>query len=298
MNKPIDLQATVGGRYKLMVHNADGELVRETPWFDNLITNVGMDRIGQGTCIDFCRVGTGNATPANTDSALGTQVGFTNSVSTSSGNQGSAPYYGWYRRTFTFAQGAAAGNLNEVGVGWASSGATLFSRALISPTVTVLVTEFLTVVYELRMYPPLSDVTGSATIGGTSRSYVIRASDVTSAWSPSVQNSGGAAMYYNISSYTPNAYASTATLGAITGAPTGGAVADFSSVSDAAYTPGNYYRDGTISASISAANATGGIACIQFVHSIGTYQMSFSPVLEKDNTKTLDLTFRLTWARH
>ncbi len=210
--------------------------------------------------------------------------------------------------TFVFAQGAAAGNLSEVGVGWGSTGANLFSRALISPTITVLADEVLTVVYQIRMYVPTADVTGSVTIGGTSRSFVVRAARCTAPTStqgwmgPLLADAAppnGGVYLASIGSFANVAYAAAATLGAITGAPSGGGTGWFqTSLSYSTYVDGNHYKDLTIAGGIGDANLTGGIGCFVMQCSLGHYQMSFSPALEKDNTKTISLTFRVSWARH
>ena len=100
-----------------------------------------------------------------------------------------SPYYISHIVEYHFAIGAAAGNLSELGVGWASSGTTLFSRALIldsggtPTTITVLSDEYLYVTYEHRFYPSETDATGSivftGNIGGT-YTYTLRPAQIDS----------------------------------------------------------------------------------------------------------------------
>ncbi|MGH3802903.1 MAG: hypothetical protein ACRDTD_22795, partial [Pseudonocardiaceae bacterium] len=86
-------------------------------WFPNLITNAGLDLFGtlsgaSSIVSAFCRVGSGNATPAVTDTALGTQVAFSNTLqANTNGVNRSGTFYGWRRRTLRFAAGIAAGTL-------------------------------------------------------------------------------------------------------------------------------------------------------------------------------------------
>ena len=50
------MNVALQGRYRLLVH--DGDTVRYTsPWFDNLITDAGMDRVAQGFWFTTCFVG-------------------------------------------------------------------------------------------------------------------------------------------------------------------------------------------------------------------------------------------------
>lgn len=160
------------GRYMFERSNEVGELIERTPWFDNIITNVGKDQFLTLTAgATFAPVvGTGSTAPAATDTTLAT---FLAGVSTGTGAQtylqeinfSSAPYY--VRLTFKtrFGLGVAAGNVSEVGMHASNSTGTtpnaasqLFSRALVKDAlgtpvvVTVLPTEYLDVTWELTIY--------------------------------------------------------------------------------------------------------------------------------------------------
>ena len=123
------------GRFLLEAVNADTGEKRFLAEFDNLITNGGLNKLGNGAIgnpvISHVQVGFGSTLPAETNSSLanflvGTDRGFSHSSS-----YGPAPTY-HTEKTFSwqFDQGVAAGNLSEIGVGWAADGS-LFSRALI-----------------------------------------------------------------------------------------------------------------------------------------------------------------------
>lgn len=293
----IVIPAELGGWFKMEAVRPDGTRRLLADWFPNLILNQGLDQLGgsSGT-LNACQVGTNSTAPAVGQTALlGYLAGTANTVGTTGGAQASPPYYGWGRTVYRFAQGAAAGNLSEVGVGQTAATGALFSRALIldgdgdPTTITVLPDEFLDVTYELRQYAPTADVTGTITISGVDYDYTLRAALVTeaSAWA----NVGGAFSFGSGN----NAYSGP--LGAVTSAPAGVAGGGSPDGALSAYTPGAYARNAKLTWSIGAGNAVGGVGAAVVATTRGTFQIGFSPVIPKDNTKILELTFRIAWAR-
>ena len=194
----------LSGHYKLEVRR-HGELIHDTGWFDNLITDTGLNAIGEAVDIGrYAMVGTGNSIPANSNTHLESQVAYsdnnTNGSSSAYGVETAAPRYGWSRLTCPFAQGAVVGNIAEVGIGWATT--SVFSRSLVSPAISIIAIDQLTVVYELRMYLPTVDVTGTVAIGSETYNYTIRpinadatayAGDVSRGWAPKVLELGASA---------------------------------------------------------------------------------------------------------
>jgi hypothetical protein len=140
---------------------------------------------GQGS---KAQVGTDDTEPVAGDTQLGGYVAGTAVIHNHDfGAQGSAPYYGWDLTTYRFAQGDAEAVLSEAGVGWSvSDGPFLITRVLIvdsfgAPTdAVVLGDEYLDLVYELRYYPPLTDVLGTQTFDGVVYDTIARAALVTS----------------------------------------------------------------------------------------------------------------------
>jgi hypothetical protein len=264
-------------------------------WFDNLVTNNGLDLFASGNYLLYCQVGTGSTTPANGNTALVSRVAASNTQeATSEGAQASAPYFCWRQKTFRFAEGVAAGNLAEVGVG-ASSTANLFSRALIldnmgSPTtITVLSDEVLDVTYELRVYAPEDDWTGTVTLDSVDYDVVGRAAGVTNNAYWTIGADGAA----NLAS---NAFAYNGAIGAIDSVPAGTASAA-SSISTDSYSAASLLRDATPNWGLSSGNLAGGITAMRVTFGVGTYQFSFDPAIPKDNTQVLALTVRNAWAR-
>src|SRR5690554_4759485 len=116
----------LGGRFRL-VTSKDAEcnqVVKDTGFFDNLITNTGMNRMGEVTTgqlssLDSFRslcgrfvVGSGSAEPQFADTALQNPIAFA-SADVLLDNESSNYDRGWYEITVRhqFGQGQAAGNL-------------------------------------------------------------------------------------------------------------------------------------------------------------------------------------------
>lgn len=314
MKGRIKVYTGMGGLYRLGKHKADadgkpvpGSFVPLTGWFHNLITDQGLDRPGtEGDYLAACQVGSGNTTPVNADTSLEVWVaGVTNITGTSRTARGSPPYYASITLTYRFGVGVAAGNLSEVGIGWATSGATLFSRALIldgggSPTtITVLSDEILDVQYQYRVYPMLTDVEDTITISGDNYDYVVRSSSVTTVqpgaptywggwgWSQIVTDAALKGAYI---------YAASGTLGPITAGPSASGAAQADSSSTAAYVPGSHERSASAVWGITRAPA-GGCGFVSFGFGWCTYKASFDPVIPKTGANVLTLEFIHSWGR-
>jgi len=302
------------GFYKLeAIKVKDGKEVSKrvvADWFPNLITNQGLDRLAEyNTILTYCSVGTGNTAPAFTDSTLVTKVAhvFLAITSLTSGYETSTPYYNWFKGTYRFAEGAAAGNLAEVGMGWTDT--LLFSRALIldgggSPTtITILSDEILDVYYEYRIYPKETDVTGTTVftgnIGGT-YDWTFRLANADDA---SPQDNVGRRLPHsmNYASYFAPYYPAVfnGSIGAITDPPSGTRLALTSgAVTFAAYTPGSYSITGTLALTVSQGNFTpAGITVFHFPVGSRMYQIEFDPAIEKTSSDVVSVTFTISWGR-
>lgn len=309
----------ISGHFKLTAHRGDPNRPTKVLEFDNLITDAGLDMIGNAVeGIARAVVGTGTNAPSTLDTTLQTQLAATATTTGSErSDQPSSPYFGHSTVTFRFSQGAAAGNLTEVGVGRSTgSPVPVFSRALIldgmgSPTtLTILSDEFLDVTYTYRIYPNESDVTGgTVVIAGVTYDVTTRASQVTNdqEWLPGVSG-----MFGGMGSTSLGvpfiSTRETQTLGAITSEPSGTAGGATSGV-NAAYVNGTYFRDFTLSFSLGDSNFATGIGSLAITMGsallssgrAGRWQMNFSgpasAKIPKDNTKIMSMTFRHSWAR-
>lgn len=302
MNSPNELgivhaPLTIGvsGRFVFTVHQSDGcggvvaGTARTVAEFPNLITNTGLDMIGNALDPNACVVGSGATAPAFTDTTLVTQVASTTTVNASTASYSASPEYGQRSQTYRFAAGVAAGNLTEVGM---KNGSALWSRALIldglgSPTtITVLATEVLDVTYVLRVQPPAADVTGNVVISGTTYNYTARPSQ-TGTW----QN-----IFGFTSIFVPSITAYDGAIGARATQPSGN-LAGGSAVANA-YSNGSYIRTYTGTFGLNSANYANGVTAFS-MSSIGYWQFGInaSANIPKNSAQTLTTTFTVAWAR-
>lgn len=161
----VQINNSVGARFKLVARKASTEeITKETDWFKNIVLDTGLNQMSVGIWIDRVRVGSGNSTPAASQTQLDNTIASTNAIQDSGSvtkQTTISPYYVAAKRTYRFAEGVAAGNISEVGCGW-GNGLDLWNRALVKDlngdptTITVLSDEFLDVIVEVRFYPTQS----------------------------------------------------------------------------------------------------------------------------------------------
>lgn len=299
----INAKIKLAGRAKLIAIDASGQERIVKDWFDNLILDQGLDRLGvpQNTA-QYCQVGTGTTPPQVSDTGLAQYLtGTEATVNFQSGANQIAPYYGWRRTTWQFQQGQVVGNISEIGFGWEISGDTLFSRLLVTDEsgnpsfVNITADEILQVVYELRAYPPTNDFGPYITnINGNNYSFLLRAAMVTqSAWGDPVPGW----LPYLVTDILSTAVTD-GSIGPITGQPssiTGSPAAQIGNPEE--YVPGSYQRICNISLGTGIANFPTGISAILVSTGVGTWQMSVTPPIPKTNLNILTLSFVISWSR-
>ena len=309
MKKQIDLSIKFAGEYKLVL-NEGTDKETSTGWFHNLITDAGLNRLGVAgntSILQWCSIGTGSTTPAFADTSL---VGHYASTSSrtfdSQSNLGASTYIGNLQMHWTFTQGAVVGVMAEVGVGWATGGGSLWSRALIldgtatPTTLTVTSLDQLSVYYRLQCVPDLTDLTDSFDLSGVTYNYTGRIAGCSGFASgiSSMMDSTGTNYSSSFGAVTSmTSYPSTSALGAITGSPTGSGTGAINSVSLAGYSAGSHYRDSTVTCGPTQGNSAGGIGTVLVTFPNAQFQYIFSPVIPKTNTKTLTIPFRFSWDR-
>lgn len=315
------IHTKVSGRFMLSSYKiVDGKRVNErvlAPWFSNIITNQGLDRMANyADWITYCHVGSGNTTPAASNIGLAAPVAVSPNISMlgSSTIEGSSPYTSTRIFTYTFSVGVAAGNLSEVGVGWGNGLGVLFSRALIvdlfgdPTTITVLSDEYLEVKYQLTYYPIITDTTGTVVFTGNKGGtfdFILRRANVTQDVNP--MDSGirhlivsmNEGFYYNYHAYTYSG-----NIGPITSVPSGsfGGNPGFS-IGTRSYTAGTYTLDRVITIGLSQGNTVNGLRCISFGMGIKSHQIQFDNQanpgygIPKTSDDIVTLTIRQTWGR-
>lgn len=288
----------------------------ETGYFHNIITNNGMNKLADNVMngvSNYCHCGTGTASETATDTSLETFLAATNTVnSSSSTEQVTPPYYAEYVRTFRFAQGAAEGNISEVGFSDQATTGDLFSRARVKnvdgtpTTIAVLDDEWLDVTYEFRLYPDhvLSnggedDGEGTISISGDSYNYTIRPAYITNGnyWAAAPTQAQFRTVDFSWAAF----FSSASTLGAVTSEPSNpsgsAATSADSSISAATYSSGTFTRNISLEIGLNDGNASGGVGAMRFHTGMGTYQIAFDPVVPKDATKVWTFVTNLLWAR-
>lgn len=307
----------LGGRFRAVV-SKDAEckqVVEDTGFFDNLITNTGMNRVGEvtnagattinifsGLCGRFV-VGSGSTEPQFTDTALQNPVVFA-SANPVLDNQSSNYTRGWYEITVRhqFGQGQAAGNLSEIGIQHTSASGPLWSRALIldgagnPTTITVLPDDFLTCYYTLRIMIPKEDVVfnidvdydedGIVPTVATGRPLATNSSDPTQGWGLQTAITTNGAV---LSSYTGGLASPTANSPA-------GSLGNTTTFSTVPYVTDSFERYVTRTNGLNEHNSQE-LRTFMIGALMGCWQIEFDPPLQKDNTQTMQMTFGYSWAR-
>lgn len=275
--------------------------------FHNLITDLGLDRIGSqaaNAVYRYCVVGTGTATPTAADTQLAAYHGLITTASGSNSTGPSPDYYTAIQIIWTSGIGdLGTVNLTEVGVGGTNGNSLLFSRELIrdpggSPVAFPLLNdEQLRVIYQLRMYPPLTDNPATVLIGASSHDTITRALNVnstTNAWG-FMPISGAASSWANFQTNGADASAYSGDLAAITATSPAGTNLGFASLGAAGYSNGNHYRD--LSATWGPTVGNGNIRTVLLRNNATKWQVRYDPVIAKTNTQQLVLNQRVSWAR-
>lgn len=304
------------GQYKLIVTRKDG--VQEVGWFDNLITNIGLDQLGSNVApAKYARIGDGSTPPLVTDTQLVNQVGVS-----ALGTTSSITPYGYPNHEseiilqYTFTQGQVIGEISEIGIGWQQTGQTLFSRTLITNNdgdpIKLLLTELdqLTVYYKILCLPPTVDRVENATFDLTSTiGYTSRVSTVGSFF-----NNGSVFLTDGNAPYTVSTsgnqfivFCAGSILGDITGLPSAPSLApdpksevfNVQSVTYLDYQPGSFYRDVRIEISPVQGNVSGGIQAmvIPFANSYFKIQLGFDTAIAKTDNMAIILMCRVSWYR-
>lgn len=312
----MNIESQTRGEYTIKKYSSTGEIIQTVGPFDNLITNSGLDAIGQGggRYSQYAMVGTGTVTPAVTDTELSAFKAATQlTQDTSSSNSGAPDYIGQYSRTFRFTPGQATGNLTEVGVGYLESVPPdmyyyrTCSRALITDssgnpvTITVLSDEYLDVTYTLYLYPPKTDYLSSVDISGVTYNYTVRCSQIQNTSVYTLASDGQHIL--GIAGYTTAG--TPLTLGALTAnAPEG--YTGYMPMSSQINTPVAYilgsYKAVTNSVIGLNENPAAGHTIRGLTFNVTgilsvRYQMILNPGIPKTATKKLTLNMSHTWAR-
>src|SRR5690606_23791826 len=122
-------------------------------------------------------------------------------------------------------------------------------------------------------------------------------------WGITTGSGVGPATNIEISGIGANSYqAFSGAIGEITGTPAGTSSSG-PNTSFSAYTNGNFYRDVSPTFGLNQGNVVGGIMSIGFIaggssaNARTRWQCQFDPVIAKDASKTLNMSYRISWTR-
>lgn len=295
----------IGARFKLVAHKGnENNPTKETDWFNNLVLDSGLDRLSVGSAIGLVAVGSGNSTPVVTQTGLDNVVATTTSVFGNEVrfmNATTQPYYFGARRTYRFGEGAAAGNLTEVGIGWNAD--SMFNRTLIKDsqgnptTLTILSDEFLDVIVEIRHYPQesftgsfnlidkLGNVVSNHTLNGV---CIITSGNFTLG---KVEAGDGSRRIY--------IYNGVANLDSVTSSPSGNS--DYSGDRVVTYpTPRSMnavYTLSLVTANFDITSFSIGVKAFAR-NSDPLYKFQIDPPIPKNNTQVMTISFTISWDRY
>lgn len=311
------MQVGLYGEVKVIVKRADGTVRLDTGFFPNVITNLGLDAIGNNhDLFHYCAVGGGNSTPLNTNTKLDNFLAVGSQISSESKYDydpvRDTKFYKCSRTVGYRFEGLDNKNISEVGlvIDYRPELHSAFTRTLIKnsngdPTViTVLSGEILELQYRLWQVFDLKDKDQvvTAMIDGVEVpvNVKIRLAGVGSAF---VGNNWG---YHNVVgqgvAFAGSNYArfGTGEIGEITG-DISGHTNDYIDKDWEAYQPSTYKRAFYVNVSIT--DAVHPIRSFLFHTGLGAYQVRFGTVdgdlpIDKTNQDILQLGFEMSWRRY
>lgn len=321
----------IAGRYRWeVISKRSGLIKRFGPWEPNLIVDAGLEGLATSGILAMCTylaVGTGNAVPAVTDTGLQAESARTSNTdntgavaATYDTTDASNPF--WYTRiSRLFASPAVNTNYTECGAFKNASGSPMLSRSLLkdaggnATAVTVHTDEQLRLVFEYRVYPPMTDTVTALT--ATVRGSNVSTTATTRAINISTTNvwGWGVSSFQSFSYLMPSGGNHSAGPGAVwetnvqpaarTGAPTGYTV-DRSSGTRSAYVTNSRYYDSTLTWNagvvLPSSGQIGGFthfACYSgnSLSTNSTFFTSLSTKLNVTNQDKVIAGFRHSWAR-
>ena len=310
------MQVGLYGEVKVIVKRADDTVRLDTGFFPNVITNLGLDAIGNDNYLfKFCAVGGGNSTPLNTNTKLDNFLAVGSPISSESKYDydpvRDTEFYKCSRTVGYRFEGLDNKNISEVGLvgDYASGQHPAYTRTLIKnsagePTViTVLSGEILELQYRLWQVFDVKDKDQvvTAMIDGVEVPFNVKirlagvgGTNINNSWS-----------YTNIVGrgvmYSSSLRFGTGEIGGITGQTSGITFLSPSATSWEAYQPSTYKRKFYVNASIT--EAVHPIRSFLFFTGLGAYQVRFGTVdgdlpIDKTNQDILQLGFEMSWGRY
>ena len=309
------MQVGLHGEVKVIVKRADDTVRLDTGFFPNVITNLGLDAIGNDNDLfNYCSVGGGNSKPLNTNTKLDNPLQVGSPISSESKYDydpvRDTEFYKCSRTVGYRFEGLDNKNISEVGLvtDYRPELHSALTRALIKnsagePTViTVLSGEILELQYRLWQVFDLKDKDQvvTAMIDGVEVPFNVKirlagvGGNLGGSWSYAAVV--GAHLTFQGNNYHQFG---TGELGEITGQNSG--LTSVYGLSWEAYQPSTYKRKFYVNASITEAVLP--IRSFLFFTGLGAYQVRFGTVdgdlpIDKTNQDILQLGFEMSWGRY
>ena len=309
------MQVGLYGEVKVIVKRADGTVRLDTGFFPNVITNLGLDALGNNhNLFNYCAVGGGNSTPLNTNTKLDNFLAVGSPISSESKYDydpvRDTEFYKCSRTVGYRFTGLDNKNISEVGLVGDDRPElhSAFTRTLIKnsagePTViTVLSGEILELQYRLWQVFDVKDKDQvvTAMIDGVEVPFNVKirlagvGGNLGGSWSYAAVV--GAHLTFQGNNYHQFG---TGELGEITGQNSG--LTNVYGLSWEAYQPSTYKRKFYVNASIT--EAVHPIRSSLFFTGLGAYQVRFGTVdgdlpIDKTNQDILQLGFEMSWGRY
>ena len=309
------MQVGLYGEVKVIVKRADDTVRLDTGFFPNVITNLGLDAIGNDrNLFNFCAVGGGNSKPLNTNTKLDNFLAVGSPISSESKYDydpvRDTEFYKCSRTVGYRFTGLDNKNISEVGlVGdhrpelHSAYTRTLIKNSAGEPTViTVLSGEILELQYRLWQVFDVKDKDQvvTAMIDGVEVPFNVKirlagvGGNLGGSWSYAAVV--GAHLTFQGNNYHQFG---TGELGEITGQNPG--LTSVYGLSWEAYQPSTYKRKFYVNASIT--EAVHPIRSFLFFTGLGAYQVRFGTVdgdlpIDKTNQDILQLGFEMSWGRY
>ena len=309
------MQVGLYGEVKVIVKRADDTVRLDTGFFPNVITNLGLDALGNNhNLFNYCAVGGGNSTPLNTNTKLDNFLAVGSQISSESKYDydpvRDTEFYKCSRTVGYRFEGLDNKNISEVGLvgDYASGQHPAYTRTLIKnsagePTViTVLSGEILELQYRLWQVFDVKDKDQvvTAMIDGVEVPFNVKirlagvGGNLGGSWSYAAVV--GAHLTFQGNNYHQFG---TGELGEITGQNSG--LTNVYGLSWEAYQPSTYKRKFYVNASIT--EAVHPIRSFLFFTGLGAYQVRFGTVdgdlpIDKTNQDILQLGFEMSWGRY
>ena len=312
------MQVGLHGEVKVIVKRADGTVRLDTGFFPNVITNLGLDALGNNhNLFHYCAVGGGNSTPLNTNTKLDNFLAVGSQISSETKYDydpvRDTEFYKCSKTVGYRFTGLDNKNISEVGLVsdarpelHSALTRTLIKNSAGEPTViTVLSGEILELQYRLWQVFDLKDKDQvvTAMIDGVEvpvnvkiRLAGVGGTNIGGSWNY------GEAVGRGITYQSNNALQfGTGEIGGITGQISGNSVEYHIGMGWEAYQPSTYKRKFYVNTPIT--EAVHPIRSFLFFTGLGAYQVRFGTVggdlpIDKTNQDILQLGFEMSWGRY